>query len=243
MRKARNYARKNGAGVAGSAVLHALIFALILLFLARNTPQPQLAETHLLPVDIVPLGEETTAPPTLQRSTLPQERARRIPVPQSQSPQAGVAPLKTQPLEDSVEAKLRGLAKLREPDKALPALDNAQDSNVDTTSADAASGDEAAYSLRDYIRAVVERRWSLDFALLGKRDFKIAIHVQMTREGKIMLAEIVDKQRYKKDAVFREIALSARNAVILSSPVSLPPGAYRAVMDMVITVDPKDTLH
>jgi len=65
----------------------------------------------------------------------------------------------------------------------------------------------------------------------------------MTRDGKIEKAEIIDKERYRTDAVFRDIALSARNAVLLSSPVPLPAGNYAEVMDMVLNFNPRDALQ
>jgi hypothetical protein len=42
------------------------------------------------------------------------------------------------------------------------------------------------------------------------------------------------------DAVYRSISLSARNAVLLSSPISLPPGEYSDVMDMTLVFNPRD---
>jgi hypothetical protein len=43
--------------------------------------------------------------------------------------------------------------------------------------------------------------------------------------------------------VFRDIALSARNAVLLSSPVPLPAGNYPEKMDMVLNFNPRDALQ
>ncbi|HEV2561872.1 MAG TPA: hypothetical protein VGT78_07000 [Rhizomicrobium sp.] len=221
--------------------MHALGFALILLLVMKS--QPQHPATRFLPVDIVQLGDETTAPPALQKSPVPEQRAARIPVAQSSTPRPpkAVAPSGKAPPEDEVEAKLRGLAQLRQPDAAL-SLDNSANADADATSPGAAPGD-AAYSLRDYVRAQAERRWSLDLGAVGKRDLRIPIHIQMKRNGIVTMAEIVDKQRFRTDATYREIALSARNAVLLSSPFSLPEGHYRDVMDMVLMFDPKDTLR
>jgi hypothetical protein len=242
LQKAREYARANAPGIAGSVFLHALGFALILLLVMKAGSQQPQSATHILPVDIVQLGDETAAPPALQKSPVPEQKAARIPVAQSSTPRPpkAVSLSGKAPPEDEVEARLRGLAQLRQPDAAL-SLDNAANADVDAAST--APGDEAAYSLRDYIRAQAERRWSLDFGTLGKRDLRIPIHIRMKRDGTVTMAEIVDKQRFRTDAAYREIALSARNAIILSSPFSLPQGRYRETMDMVLTFDPKDTLH
>ena len=84
------------------------------------------------------------------------------------------------------------------------------------------------------------RRWNLDLDLLGSRRIIVALRVTMKANGAISLAEIVDKQRYATDAVYRQIAMSARNAVILSSPIALPPGSYPAITEMTLSLDPRD---
>lgn len=239
----KKYAREYGPGFIGSAFLHALGLFLILFFLAKAGSTPQQPATPYLPVDIVQLGDRTEAPQAPQKSAIPQQKAARIPVPQSASPHppVDVAPSKKTPPTDDVEAKLRGLAQLREPDAPLLAPNNAEIANTNSTNG--AAGDEATYSLRDFVRAQVERRWSLNLEALGKRNFSILVRIEMTRKGTITLAEIVDKQRFKTDAVYRDIAISARNAVILSSPIVLPEGHYREMMDMVLDLNPRDTLR
>jgi hypothetical protein len=93
------------------------------------------------------------------------------------------------------------------------------------------------------VRAQVMRRWNLDLELLGSKRIIVALHVTMKANGTISLAEVVDKHRYATDAIFRQVAMSARNAVILSSPISLPPGNYPATTDMTLKLDPRDATH
>ena len=45
------------------------------------------------------------------------------------------------------------------------------------------------------------------------------------------------------DPYYDEVAISARNAVLASSPLALPAGQYDEVMDMIIYMNPRDTLH
>ncbi len=59
------------------------------------------------------------------------------------------------------------------------------------------------------------RRWNLDLGAPGGRAIIVALHVVMKANGTIATAEIVDKHRYATDAAYRQIALSARNAVLL----------------------------
>ena len=49
--------------------------------------------------------------------------------------------------------------------------------------------------------------------------------------------------RSVNDKLFRTMALSARNAALLASPIALPPGKYDAVMDIAITLDPHAVLQ
>jgi hypothetical protein len=65
----------------------------------------------------------------------------------------------------------------------------------------------------------------------------------MNRQGEISDVRITDQQRFNTDKLFRSMALSARNAAILASPIPLPPGHYDAVMNISITLDPKAVLH
>jgi len=239
------FVRENGSGIAGSALLHGIIAFLILFAWLRSATHPPASLPKIVPVEVVRLSTETVAPPAPVKSAAPQQQTAHIPVRQSTSPKplVGVAPHKTAPPVDEVEAKLRGLARLREPDVPLHALDNNATADLDATTDGAVPGDEATYSLRDYIRAQVERRWSLDIAALGNRNPAILLHVEITRNGTVTKSEIVDQARFKTDAKFRDIAISARNAVLLSSPFALPPGDYRNVMEITLSLRPRDALR
>jgi hypothetical protein len=240
-----NYVREHGPGFIGSVALHALAALVILLFLSRTQSPQQQTVTRIFPVDIVRFGDRTMSPPQQAKSAIPRQRSARIRVPESASPKppVGVAPKKTVAPVDELQAKLRALARLRQPDTTLAPVAESPSSDTDSTSDDAVSGDQALYNVRDFIRAAVVRRWSLNLSMLGSRNYKVQVHVQMTRKGVVTLAEIIDQQRFKTDATYREIALSARNAVLLSSPFALPPGDYHDGMDMVLSLNPRDTLR
>lgn len=242
----KKYLQDDGPGLIGSVLLHVLA-AIAVLFLLSKTglPSARMA-TRVLPVDIVQLDKDgdTASPPAQHRSIIVRQQSFHVPVMTSASPRpVGAAPLKTRAPVDELQAKLQSLAKLRQPDTTLVPLENSPQAGTDSTSPDAAAGDDASYGVKDLIRAQVERRWLLDLAMLGKRDFRIPIHVEVTRDGKVLLAEIVDKRRYNADAAYREIALSARNAVILSSPFALPPNYYKDVTDITLNLDPRDALR
>lgn len=230
--------RRDGAGFAVSATLHLLGLLLIIFVLRR--PEVTAGITHVLPVDIVHLGPETEAPASAVKSPVAQQ-AHPLPGRSASLSPAGISHDEKKPIpEDAFDAKLRALAQLRQPDAKLTPLEG---SGAYESTAGDASGGQATYSLRDFVRAQVLRHWNLDYSALGDKHFTIAIRVDMTNHGVIMLSDIVDKGRYASDPIFREIALSARNAVTLSSPIPLPPGSYRPVMRFVLNLDPRDTSH
>jgi hypothetical protein len=130
------------------------------------------------------------------------------------------------------------LAKLRQPQTDPRLLNGVGTSGLAV--AGNGTGLQPGYSVKDYIRAQVERRWNLDTAALGGRNFVIAIHVVLAADGAVTKAEILDEARLGADA--HSIALSARNAVLLSSPFALPAG-HQGIMDMTLNLNPRDTLR
>jgi hypothetical protein len=146
-------------------------------------------------------------------------------------------------VHDDFLNRLNSLSKLRAPETTTQALHGQGETEAPSTSNDAMPGDDAAYSLRDYIRAQILRRWSLDLDAAGARSIVVALHVVMKANGTIASAEIVDKHRYATDAAFRQIAMSARNAILLASPIVLPAGHYPPETTMTLHLNPRDALH
>lgn len=237
------YAEENGPGLFGSVLLHGIVAIFVLGFYVGIASKP--AETGLprmVPVDLVRFGAETASPPEERKALVPQQRSAR-PNEASSPTLEAVAPDKVKPAPaDPLAAKLRALAKLRQTGKT-----NSEDgtgvSNLSATSDGAVSGDRATYSVKDIIRAQVERRWSLNLRKLGGRNYAILIHIVVKRDGTVVSSEIVDNVRAKDDPLYRDIALSARNAVLLSSPLTLPPGDYGNSMSMTLDLYPRDTLR
>lgn len=228
-------------GWLGSLLLH-LLFVLMFLALVRNASQTRQSPVRLVPVNVVQLADNTASPRQQLKAAVPQQRAavrrsvrHNIPV--------ATAPSKTLSPPNAIDAQLRALAKLREPETNLPVLDNSGASNVDATSDDADLGAQATYSVRDYIRNQVERRWSINLSRLGGHSYVVLIHIELKRNGTITKAEIVDKTRFATDAAYHDIALSARNAVLLSSPIALPAGQLQMPADLTLKLNPKDTLR
>src|SRR5262249_30289851 len=157
-------------------------------FWFKQMAKPADEKLHTVLIDIVHLADETTAPASERRSPAPaaQSAARQAPV--AHSPRETVSPRATRQPDDLAN-RLNALAKLKAPETDPRLLTGTGSAPTATGSADAAEGGDAAYSLRDFIRAQVLRRWNLDLADLGAQKIVVALHVVMKANGKILLAE------------------------------------------------------
>lgn len=236
----RDYLARNGAGFAGSAALHGLLLLLVF-FRFHQISQPADETLHTVLIDIIHLGDQTASPQSERKSPVPQLQASARQAPQAHSPQAAVSPHGTRQPDDLAN-RLSALSKLRAPETDPRLLHGEGTSPAETGSSDAPAGD-TAYSLRDFIRAQILRRWNLDLEAPGAQRIVIALHVVMKNNGTITAADIVDKRRFTTDAAWRRIAMSARNAVLLASPIALPPGNYPAETEMTLKLDPRDALR
>jgi hypothetical protein len=59
----------------------------------------------------------------------------------------------------------------------------------------------------------------------------------------VLSAEIVERERSQFDRAYHSVALSARNAVLLSSPLALPAGQYRDVIELTLDLDPRGAIR
>jgi hypothetical protein len=223
----------NGPGALLSLLLHGLLLLLALWYLAKR---PAINETQVraLPVELViggTLGQTaSTAPATQLQVARPHPES--TPVPQ------GVRPDATKDLEDELSAKLRAMAQLKTPDAALP--------NADNNAAPGGSGDgsgEGNYALKDFIRAQILRRWLPDLSIPGARDMPVLVRIRVLKGGAIDDVTIVDQQRFHLDKAFRNMALSARDAALLASPIQIPGVKFEKTQTLTINLDPKAVLR
>jgi hypothetical protein len=238
--KAKGHARVAGqrsvlaTGLLCSSALHGLLLAALLLTRGMT------AATYVIPVDVV-LVNETTAGPLQPDATVGPPRKEAIaPLPED-STLSGISSLDKPP--DPLEQKLERLAELREIDEHRPL----PESDVRLLHASPASSDveapETTYAVSDFIRAQVERRWGLDVAALGGKALSVFVRVEITNTGTVTKAEIVRNGEFASDKSYQDAARSARNAVILSSPFTLPAGNYSPRMAFTLRLDTQDALR
>lgn len=207
-------------------------------------PQPVPAPQTPPPPQSLAKAEEGAAPNLLSTPRAEDAvRPKPIEAPRPAPRPAAKPQKRPSPPVDSFEAKLQSLARLRQPTPPVPPNPARQDgtgvSNRTASSSTAAPGPDALYSVKDFLRAQIERRWNLDRANLGSADWVISIHLLLNRDGKVASAEVVDDPRLATNEKFRSLAMSARNAALLSSPLTLPPGTYELVKDITLDFDPR----
>ena len=202
---------------------------------ANRTSQP----FPFVPVELIRLADETRSPPAEKHAVIPQQKAGRPQDAATLAPQ-GVSPTGKKPV-DALDAKLKALARLKQPPSKLILEEGAGAANVDTANGEA--GDHATYAIRDYVLAQVLRRWTLNLSRAGTRPLAIKIAVVMKRDGTITVADIVEQARAKTDVIYRDIAIGARNAVLLSSPIALPAGDYPKEMHFTLLMDTRAVLR
>jgi hypothetical protein len=223
----RTHWQDNRRGLAGSLLLHGLALALWLNWsLSHPVGQPPPLKAMLVDLVAMPV----IAPGTSGGAS---EQAR--PRPAIAPHVNGVRPRAETPPPDELEARIANMAKLQAPASILPAPDNGGMAS--------GQGNGGGYALADFVRAQILRRWWPDLTADSSRGMPVALRLTMTSEGVISDVRIADQQRFNTDKVFRSMALSARNAATLASPIPLPPGHYDPVMTIAITLDPKAVLH
>jgi outer membrane biosynthesis protein TonB len=78
----------------------------------------------------------------------------------------------------------------------------------------------------DAVRSQIESHWNFDPGKKGASDVLVEIRVTAGPDGSVIgMPQIVDMSRMG-DPVYRSIAESARRAILLSSPLKLPPDKY-----------------
>ena len=82
--------------------------------------------------------------------------------------------------------------------------------------------------------------WQVPAVALDDTDRIVPIHVQLAQDGAVVLAEVVEVERYNGDVFYHRLADSARRAVLLASPLKVPPEKYNQWKDFEIRFNPKD---
>jgi outer membrane biosynthesis protein TonB len=213
---------------------------------APAAPAPAIPAPETPPPPDEPRAKEASHPPV--STALAPAETPRLPRPaKAPKPAAHPAARQAQPSpEDELSARLKALARLRQPsppERPQPRQQEGSGASNVTAGNAAAHGRDAAYGVKDFIRAQVIRHWNLHQDAARHSDWSVAIHIVMSPDGKVLRAEIEEDPRYSSDDAYRDFARSARNAVLMSSPLALPAEAYDIAKDIVVDFSPKQVLQ
>jgi len=227
-----------GAGIVFSVALHALALSTFIVMLAVAAKPNDVP--LVIPVDIVQLADETAGPLAPDMANVPQQKT--APPSSPAAKPADLSPSEKRQPPDDLEIKLRKLAQLRQPIVDTHLSEKGEGlSRASVMRQEAALKSDAA--IKDFLRDQIEHHWSLDLATLHGRNISVLIRVAITNAGAITKAEIVNSPDTGIDPVYDEIASSARDAVLLSSPLTLPPGYHAGSMDVILSLNTRDALR
>jgi hypothetical protein len=226
--------RRDWIAPALAILLHAMLLLVGAWYVTHRTALPQTV-LRSFPVELVLGGSlgHTDEHPAAQVQIARPHPVTAAPV------KEGVSPKGTKQPVDELSAKLQAFAQLQAPDAKLPNADN----TAAPGSGSGSGGGEGNYALKDFIRAQILRRWLPDLSFEGARNMPVEVRIRMLSSGVIDDVTIIDQQRFQTDKAFRNMALSARDAALLASPIQLPPGHYQKVTTLTIDLDPKAVLR
>lgn len=218
--------RRRALPLALSLALHLLLLLLALGYLARRQVLPP-ARFLTVPVEIFTAishhpgaGSGTPAPHRPARAAAKRAAAKPVTKPVA-------------PPEDPLTLRLRELARLGQGGTAaLPGPGSGTGNGT---------GD-GGYTLKDFVRAQILRRWLPDLSG-SAAAMPVTLRLRLSARGVIDQVVILDQARMKTDPVFFTVALAARDAAILSSPLHLPRGDWPPLQTLTITLDPQAALH
>jgi len=216
-------APRSPSGWSLSLGLHGLMLLLAFWYVTQRpalTPLPP-----ILPVELVAM---MPAPIPASRPGAAGPRAN---TPRTSAPRAAMMPPQQSaaPQEDALTAKLQALSQLRGPDGPL----------VMGSGGGAGTGSGGA-SLADFVRAQIMRRWIPVLTNRQRRDPPVLLRLTVTDKGELTDIVILDRQEFDGNLLFRSMAIGARNAAVLSSPIPMPPGAWPKATVLTIALNPRD---
>ncbi len=121
--------------------------------------------------------------------------------------------------------------------KGIEAVDFGTD-NYQKNSASDFLKKQMAVSYIDAIRIKLRSCWNLDPGAKDIKNMKIVIRTSISPDGNINAIEILNKEEYLSSPWFKAVAESAKRALIICSPYSLPIEFYKDWKDIVFTFYP-----
>ena len=233
--KARRLWRKRGSAPAllCSFVLHGAVLALLLLWPSAPVlaPPPMIA----LIIDLVEspasgkdAAQSADAPTAAASEPAPTQRTETPPV--SPTAKGDAAPAAQQAAAPTLGDLLRG-AEAAHRGPSSPASGSGGVGVMDTED----MGGTGTISLKDFLRVRIERRWQID---PSAPNVLVSVRLMIAADGSVMSAEPVNDGG--PDKVMHALAISARNAALLASPLQFPRGTFAITGEMIIDLSTRE---
>jgi len=250
-------ARQPGYGILISLLFHGMILAATYLTFQRNFATPE--ETHMVPVDLVTLADQTNVtaqapptPPAPEKMDIPPAAPTPPPEPDMQDvepapeppiPDFKIAKEKTPVEKPPVETKKQQeqdfdklLGQLTKPDKPVKAKPGTR------VIQGAGAGNQMTADLIDLLSSQVRRCFS---PLQGVPDNQqnelfVEFDMQLTQDGRVIQADSPSTSPSNPSRYNLATALAARRAIYACAPYRLPPDRYQAWRDVHFRFDGRE---
>lgn len=197
-----------------------------------ETPEPAQADTSP--------PSEAMPPPPEESAALPEEVAEAPPPKVIPKPKPKPPPSK----EDDI-AFLNSLVKdLEKQDAATPKspAEGVEDHLASNNFANTFSNTPTMSEL-DAIRRHIEDHWRIDPGKEGVEALTVEIKINVSTDGAVQQAQIMDMSRFMNDTAFRTFANSARTAVLTASPLPINPENAEAFREMTLVFSPRGRIN
>lgn len=114
---------------------------------------------------------------------------------------------------------------------ATPRAANGAGGVFDTADA----GGTGTASLEDFIRVQITRRWQIG---PNAPDVHVSLRIRIAADGSVLAAVPVSDGG--EDRIYRALAIAARNAALLSSPLQFPRGTIAIAGELVVDLSTRD---
>ena len=153
-------------------------------------------------------------------------------------------PPKKPPPPDDFDNLLKSVDKLRQAEKQptpQPKAPAPAQKTVNSPLTDMASQPTA--SEKDYIAGQIWPKWNVDLGAKGADTLQVGVKISITPDGHVTEARrVVDESRYASDGFYRAAADAAVRAVMMASPLKVPPSRpdiFRNNPQITINFDPR----
>lgn len=200
-------------------------------------PEPETLEPAL--ADARPPSEAMPPPP--EERAAPAQQVAKVPPPKVK-PQPKPRPPPTK--EDDIAFLNRLVKDLEKEDAARPKSqsEGADDQQPSNNFANTFSTTPTMSEL-DAIRRHIEDNWRIDPGKEGVDELTVEIKINVSADGAVQQAQIIDMPRYMMDNAFRTFANSARTAVLTASPLPINPDNAEAFREMTLVFSPRGRIN